>query len=240
VVRAGEWEVKDDNGWQRIRHSLKEALFRELGVKLEDKSKYQRGGAWQGELTEEHAEYASNDVIYLKPLAEKLLALLEERGLEETWKLEQRAKPLFLEMCYRGIPFDKERWDALVNELEEKVLALKERADALAPPHPDDETWNWFSPKALQAFELAGLNVPNLQRETLSKYDRPFVNAVSEYRDAKNGLSRTRTWYEGRYRDGRVYPQWNPAGAVTGRASCSAPNIQSLTKEGAYRSCIRP
>ena len=82
VARAGEWEAKEDNGWRRIRHSLKGTLLRELGVKLGDKTKYQRGRAWQGDLTEEHAEYASNDVIYLKPLAEKLLALLKERGLE--------------------------------------------------------------------------------------------------------------------------------------------------------------
>jgi DNA polymerase I-like protein with 3'-5' exonuclease and polymerase domains len=120
------------------------------------------------------------------------------------------------------------------------VLRLKERADLLAPPHPDGETWNWFSPKALQAFKRAHINVPNLQRETLRRYDDPFVRAVSEYRDARNDLSRTRTWYEGRYKDGRVYSQWNPGGAVTGRASCTSPNIRSLTKEGDYRNCIRP
>ena len=72
---------------------------------------------------------------HLKPLADKLFALLKERDLEETWELEQRAKPLFLEMCYRGIPFDRERWGVLVNELEERMLELKERADDLAPSH---------------------------------------------------------------------------------------------------------
>ena len=82
-------------------------------------------------------EYATDDVIHLKLLADRLFDLLQERNLEETWELEQRAKPLFLEMCRRGIPFDKERWDRLADELEEKVLELKERADYLAPPHPD-------------------------------------------------------------------------------------------------------
>jgi hypothetical protein len=241
VVRAGEWEAKEEGGWQRIRHSLKDALMRELGVELGNKTRYQKGEAWQGELTEQHLQYATNDVIYLKPLADKLFALLEERGQEEIRKLEQRAKALFLEMCYQGIPFDKERWDGLVGELEGRVLQLKDHADALAPPHPDGEEWNWFSQKqAKEAFKLAGHDIPNLQRETLSRYKDPLVVAVSKYRDAKNELSRVRTWYEGRYKDGRVYPQWNPAGAVTGRASCSSPNIQSLTKEGGYRSCIRP
>jgi hypothetical protein len=240
VTRAGEWGAKEEGGWQRIRHSLKEALMRELGVEVGGKKKYQNGKAWQGDLTEEHLEYAANDVIYLKRLADKLFTLLEEHGQEEIWKLEQRAKPLFLEMCYRGIPFDKERWDGLVGELEGRVLQLKEHADAKAPPHRPGEEWNWSSQKARDAFKLAGLDIPNLQRETLSRYKDPFIVAVSKYRDANNELSRVRTWYEGRYKDGRIHPKWNPAGAVTGRASCSSPNIQSLTKEGGYRSCIRP
>lgn len=145
-------------------------------------------------------------------------------------------------MCRRGIPFDKDRWDELVTKLEEKVLELKDRADALAPPHPEEgKTWNWFSQKqAKEAFALAGLDIPDLKRETLSRDKNPFVNAVSQYRDAKNELSRVRTWYADRHKDGRVYSQWNPCGAVTGRASCTSPNIQSLTKEGGYRSCIRP
>lgn len=241
VVRAGEWLAKEDGKWQRVRHALEEALTRELEVELGNKKKYQKGEAWKRDLTEEHADYAANDVVYLKALAGKLFALLEERGLGEIWKLEQRAKPLFLEMCRQGIPFDKGRWDDLVTELEEKVLELKDSADALAPPHPKGETWNWFSQKqAKEAFGLARLKVPDLKRETLSRYKNPFVRAVAEYRDAKNELSRVRTWYADRCKDGRVYSQWNPCGAATGRASCTSPNIQSLTKEGGYRSCIRP
>jgi hypothetical protein len=112
------------------------------------------------------------------PLADKLFTLLKKRKLEVVWELEQRAKPLFLEMCYRDIPFDKERWDGLLDELEEKVLELKECADALAPPHPEGKIWNWFSSKqAIEAFELAGLKVPNLKRETLCRYDEPLVKA---------------------------------------------------------------
>ncbi len=165
---------------------------------------------------------------------------MKERDLEETWKLEQRAKPLFLEMCRRGVPFDKDRWDGLVSKIEAKIPDLKDRADALAPAHPEGKEWNWMGDKSLRAFKLAGLNVPNLQRETLSRYGDPFVKAVSAYRDAQNELSRARNWYRDRYKDGRVYPQWNPNGTVTGRASCTSPNIQSLTKEGGYRKCIRP
>jgi len=240
VARAGEWERKGDGGWKRKKHSLGDVLERELGVKLGNKKKYQKGEAWKGKLMEEHLQYAAGDVIYLKPLTEKLFDLLEERDLEAVWDLEQRAKPLFLQMCTEGIPFDKARWEGLARELEAKVFELKERADALAPPRPEGGTWNWFSPKAKEAFKLAGLDIPDLRRETLSVYEDPFVRAVSEYRDAKNELSRHRKWHEGRYKDGRVYPHWRPCGAATGRASCTDPNVQSLTKAGGYRSCIRP
>ncbi|MDP9475653.1 MAG: DNA polymerase [Actinomycetota bacterium] len=242
VVRAGEWERREVGGWERKKHSLGEVLQRELGVKAGDKKKYQRGEAWEGELTEEHLEYGAGDVIHLKPLAERLFALLEERGLQATWDLEQWAKPLFLQMCARGIPFDKERWDGLVRGLEGEVHELKERADAIAPPRPDGGgAWNWFSQKqAREAFTLAGLDVPDLKRETLSAYEHPLVGAVSEYRDARSVLSRHRKWYEGRYEDGRVHPHWRPCGAATGRATCTDPNVQALTTAGPYRGCVRP
>ena len=186
VARAGEWEGKKNGGWERKRHSLKDALERELEVTLGDKKRFQRGKAWTGDLTDEHLEYAAGDVIHLKDLADKLLALIKERGLTEVWELERRAKPLFLDMCIRGIPLDKERWERLTGELEEKVVSLKEKADNLAPPHPEGLQWNWNSPpQAKEAFSLAGLKVPDLQRETLSKYEHPLVKAVAEYRNTQ-------------------------------------------------------
>ena len=241
VARAGEWEEKENGGWEQKRHSLKDALERELGVTLGDKKKFQRGKAWSGELTDEHLEYAAGDVIHLKALADKLFALFKDRDLTEVWELERRAKPLFLDMCIRGIPLDKARWDRRIGELEDKVVYLKEKVDELAPCHPEKETWNWNSPKqAKEAFSLTGLKVPDLKRETLLKHNHPLIKAVAEYRDTQSLLSRVRTWAEGRYRDGRVYPQWKPAGAATGRASCTTPNVQSLPKEGGFRGCIRP
>jgi DNA polymerase I-like protein with 3'-5' exonuclease and polymerase domains len=97
-------------------------------------------------LTDEHLEYAAGDVLYLKALADKLLTLIDERGVAEAWELEQGAKPQFLDMCNRGIPFDKARWDGLTDELEQEVASLKEAADELAPVHPKGLRWNWNSP----------------------------------------------------------------------------------------------
>jgi DNA polymerase I len=241
VARAGEWEVKANGGWVRKRHSLKNVLERELGVTLGDKKRFQRGKAWTADITDEHLEYAAGDVIHLKPLADKLLALVKEHGLTEVWELERRAKPLFLAMCTRGIPLDLDLWGRLTNELEQKIVSLKENADKLGPPHPEGLQWNWNSPpQAKEAFSLAGLEVPDLKRETLSRYGHPLVEAVAEYRNVRSLLSRVATWAAGRYRSDRVYPQWNPSGAATGRASCTSPNVQSLPKVGGFRDCVRP
>ena len=68
----------------------------------------------------------------------------------------------------------------------------------------------------------------------------PLVGAVSEYRDAKNELSRHHTWHEGRHKGGRLYPRWRPHGAATGRTSCTDLDVRSLTKAGGYRGCDRP
>ena len=126
-------------------------------------------------------------------------------------------------------------------KLESMIVSLRERADELAPPHPEEKMWNWNSPlQAKEAFSVVGLKVPDLRRETLSKYKHRLVEAVAEYRNTQSLLSRVRTWAAGHYRDGRIYPQWNPAGAATGRASCTSPNVQSLPKGGDFRGCIRP
>jgi putative DNA primase/helicase len=68
VARAGEREGKENGGRQRKRHSLKDALERELEVVLGDKKKFQRGKVWTGDLTDEHLEYAAGDVVHLKRL----------------------------------------------------------------------------------------------------------------------------------------------------------------------------
>ncbi len=241
VVRAGEWRAKDDGeGWEREKHGLENALERELGVTLGDKKKYQRGTAWTGDLTDEHLDYAEGDVVHLKALAERLFALVEERELGEVWDLEQRAKPLFLQMCCQGIPFDEERWRGLVADLEGRVRSLKEAADNAAPPHPEGTTWNWNSPQqAMTALSVVGIKLSDVRRETLAKHDHELVKAVAGYRDTQSLLSRVRKWAAGRRKDGRVYPRWNPAGAATGRASCTDPNVQSLPK-GEFRGCVRP
>jgi DNA polymerase I-like protein with 3'-5' exonuclease and polymerase domains len=193
VARAGEWEMKENGGWQRKRNSLKDVLERELEVVLGDKKKFQRGKVWTGDLTDEHLEYAAGDVVHLKDLADELLALIKERSLTEVWELERRAKPLFIDMCIKGIPLDKRRLEGLTGELEERVASLKKKAADLAPPHPEGLQWNWNSPpQAKVAFSLAGLEIPDLQRETLSKYEHPLVEAVAMYRNTQSLLSQVR------------------------------------------------
>jgi len=241
VARAGEWRKKEGGGWEREKHSLKGVLERELGITLGEKRKFQCGDSWTGGLTDEHLEYAAGDVIHLETLAGELLTLVKERDLTEVWELERKAKSLFLSMCMEGIPFDKDGWEELTAQHQATVSYLKKKANSIAPPHPQGMPWNWNSPRqAKEAFSLAGLEVPDLQRETLSRYRHPLVEAVAEYRNARSLLSRVATWATGRYRDGRVYPQWHPAGAATGRASCTSPNVQSLPKAGRFRGCIRP
>ena len=242
TVRAGEGRLNEEGKWAEVAHDLKEVLRRELGIETGDKKKFQSGEAWKGELTEEHLEYATADVLYLHPLKEKLFELLKERNLEETWALEQRAKPAILEACLRGIPFHKEGRDEKISDLSEQAKVLKKRTDGLAPEPPMGGEWNWNSPPQIkQALRTRGIDVPNVRRETLAKHDNePLAKAISEYRNATSEISKMRKWEKDRYRDGRVYPRWSPYGSATGRVTCSEPNVQSLPKKGGWRACVRP
>lgn len=244
IARAGEWEKNEKGKAVALGHGLEAVLARELSLTIEKNKAYQNGRAWQGELTEEHARYAADDVRFLKPLYAELMALIAERDLERTWEIEMGAKPVFIDQCIRGVPLDVRRWEETLRPLEGRCKKLKAEADEQAPPHPDGLEWGWRTkqgPRRAQlAFELAGLKVPNLKAETLSKFDHPLVKAVAEYREVANELSRRKSWPE-YCENGRTYPQWNPAQASTGRVSCSDPNVQSLDKKVQhYRQCVRP
>ncbi|MDQ3965962.1 MAG: hypothetical protein M3246_05855, partial [Actinomycetota bacterium] len=170
------------------------------------------------------------------------MQLIKERDLEPTWEIEMGAKPVFIDQCVRGVPLDLERWEEALKPLEERAKQLKAKADKLAPPHPDGLQWGWRSTqgdrRAVLAFKLAGLDVPDLKAETLSRFDHPLAKAVAEYREVANELSRHKSWPE-YYENGHIFPQVNPAQASTGRVSCSDPNIQSLDKKVPhYRRCI--
>lgn len=239
VARAGEWEKP----YKKLDHGLAACLERELGITVEDKKRLQKSN-WAGELTEEQLYYAESDVLYLEDLAQVLLDRIAETGQGRAWDIEMRAKPMVLEMCRTGVPFDRERCGEALEQLKAEESDEEERFKEVArvrAPHPEGEDWNVRATgQLLRAFEIAGLKLANTNKDTLKKHaDEPLAAAVLGYRKAKSALNSARGFHSGPYKYGRLYPTWNPSEAATGRMSCSSPPLQNMPKSGPLRACVK-
>jgi DNA polymerase I-like protein with 3'-5' exonuclease and polymerase domains len=198
---------------------------------------------WSGELTDAQLAYAASDVEVLAPLLKALAVKIEEAGLVEAAKIEQRCLPAVVWMGSRGVALDRDAWQSLAHAAVEDADCLREELYQIAPPRPTNElfseSWNWDSTQqARQALALAGCPVDNTADDTLAAVDHPLAQLLRRYRLArKRGSTYGTDWLAHVADDGRVYPSWRQIGSRAGRMSCRDPNMQQLPR-GDYRRCV--
>jgi DNA polymerase-1 len=250
IARAGEWEKKKYKIIQKV-HSLDECLERELGIEIPKDRKLK----WGDPLQEEHLQYATDDVAHLKELYEALQGVLREHGVAERYEAISSRLPDFIGAAVRGVPLDSGTLQPALDALEREKANLESRLNELAPEHPEGLEWVWgntskeTSPEgkgrngSLRALSLLGVEVPNLQDQTLLDHreDHELVHTLYLYRKNANTLSRYSRWIPDFYEDGRMYPQPKVAAAVTGRVLYSDPNAQGIDKHRTdeFRRCVR-
>jgi DNA polymerase I-like protein with 3'-5' exonuclease and polymerase domains len=141
------------NGMPNIRHGLQHLVSRYLKREL---SKEEQKSDWSSELRPEQLQYAALDVMVLVELWPLLLERLQFGALMGAWALECKALPAMAQLRRTGLPFDREKLEALRDELgadnvrlgEEFIVAL----DAALPeekklPRDPDGSLN-LRPKA--------------------------------------------------------------------------------------------
>jgi DNA polymerase-1 len=230
LLTAGTGECSD----------LAACCVRHLGLSLD---KELQKSDWSGELTAGQLAYAARDADVLLPLYEELRRKVEETGRLKVAAIEQRALPVVVWMTRHGVGFDRTAWLAQAEAAGKDAEHLRHELDQAAPhrlgetPHP--EPWNWDSHlQVKQALAQAGCDLPDTTEETLAALDHPLAQVLRRYRAArKRGTVFGPTWLRHVADDGRVYPSWRLLGAVTGRMSCSVPNLQQLPR-GDCRRCI--
>jgi DNA polymerase-1 len=221
------------------RVTLAACCERWLGRALD---KAEQTSDWSGELTAAQLAYAAQDVEVLAPLLESLAVKIEEAGLVEVAKIEQRCQPAIVWMGRQGVALDKEAWRSLARAAADEADRLRQELDQNGPARPGAlfaDPWNWDSTQqAKEALALVGCQVANTADETLAAVDHPLAEQLRRYRQArKHGSSYGVEWLARVRDDGRVYPGWRQLGAASGRMSCSDPNMQQLPR-GDYRRCI--
>jgi hypothetical protein len=166
---------------------LQEALFGPGEIPKDRKLK------WGGPLQEEHLEYATDDVAHLKELYAALREVLREHGVEERYEAISSRLPDFIGAAVRGVPLDTATLQPALDALEREKGDLESRLNELAPEHPDGLEWVWgntskeTSPDgkgrngALRALSLVGVELPDLQDQTLlgHREDHELVHTLT-------------------------------------------------------------
>jgi DNA polymerase-1 len=101
---------------------------------------------------------------------------------------------------------------------------------------------NPASPRqVLEALRRRGHAIEDTTEATLKALDDDLARMVLAYRDALNRAGKFGRDFLEHVVDGRVYSDWHPIGAVTGRMSSSEPNLQNVPRypDHPHRTCFK-
>jgi DNA polymerase-1 len=216
-------------------HSLAELVKEYLD---EDLPKELQVSDWSSELTKEQIEYAARDASVLLRLRDTLIPEIYDAGLKQVAKLEFDCIPTVVEMELNGIMIDREKLDTLNQLLE---ATQEELASTLKELFQRDLNAN--SPKQLlEALHALGIMVKSTSRYTLTPLaeEHEVINFILQYRKAAKAVQAFSSKLPGYIhpQTGRIYPEYNQLGAVTGRFSCKHPNLQQIPRDKHFRACF--
>jgi len=204
-----------------------------------------------GEFSQAQIEYAGKDTEVLLDILVEQKDQCKSLGLGRVAKLENSLAPVIADMEWRGVGFDVDRWNTLVQE-EYKVAREAEQRFVRALNFPTYQLSlfgegmispvNMNSHKQLkEVLNTAGIRVSNTQEKTLLAYmekhseSKILIEAIVQRSKA---MKRAGFAYADKVdpRTGRIHTHYGQARARTGRFGSSGPNLQNVPKQQSYRS----
>lgn len=207
--------------------SLKALTNKYLGIEM-DKS-MQNSDNWSDDkLTQEHIDYAINDVTNTRLLYYRLLDELLKRNLLETYERERRALPSIVMLELNGIKMNFDQWNKVLDYDRELCDEIQKEVRAILGL----EELNLNSPKQIvEALYEYGIKLHSTSDDELAKYsdDHEVVKLIRKYRKLKTKIrtygDKMKTFL---CKDGRIRGSWWLIGATSGRMSCNNPPLQAM------------
>lgn len=195
------------------------------------------------------APYAIQDAKLTLALWNKMKQEIKDQKLEKVYNLERKLLPYLVKMRMQGVRVDLNKAEQTNELLLKKEIELKLRLKNLAGMEV-----NVNAPRSVEmAFKKLGIAYnstskgnPSFTREFLEHHPHEIASLIIDIRK----VTKYRTEFvesnilEGNYK-GRIHCQFNPLksdryGTVSGRFSCSQPNLQQIpSRDKVYAPYIR-
>jgi len=193
---------------------------------------------WSGNLSKNQLEYAARDAEVLLRLKSVLEKELRDAQLEEAASLDFRVIPSVVEMELAGVRLDSDKW----KDLRESLLAEKNGLVEIL--HKELGEINLNSPKQiLKALRSKGMRIRSTNQKVLDRRAEeypPFYDLIKYRKVTKLIQSIEKLPKHVHPQTGRIHPEYRQIGTVTGRFSCSNPNIQQIPRDERFRKCFIP
>lgn len=185
----------------------------------------------------------AREAAALVPLRAAMVDDVLEAGLLAVAKLEMDCLPAIARMEHAGLPFDVERWEALVCQIEEgadrAAESLRAEIAALGLSAPAKlKNGN----ELLAVLNAAGVPATSTQGEHLETFaGAPLVARMLEFKRLSGyadsfGRNILRAVHPV---TGRLHGEFLQMGAGTGRIQSRNPPVQNIPKAPDFRECIR-
>jgi uracil-DNA glycosylase family 4 len=220
------------------RHSLKHLSKIYYGafdydISLDDKT----GG---GNL-EDHCEYLAKDVLYTLKLKHTLSKQFDHEIENVFYNLMIPVSNLFTEVEYNGVYIDTDKMVEAENFLRGEVTRYEKELKEYG-----NVNWNssqqlaklLFDDLKLDVIERTDKGAISTSKSVLKRIDHPVAKSILGYREVSKQLSSFIEGWKPFIKNSRLHPTFRLNGTVTGRPSCSNPNLQQVPRDPRIRSLI--
>lgn len=229
--------------FRSLSHGLKELCWEMFGFPTDDEeavSRYAAGRNYQTVPEAIMTRYQGRDAERTMLLFRALYPeLLKEPKLLELYNMEIELIKHTLRSEQRGVRYNKVEAVKLKAELR---LAMEEAQKEIAritgrvinPESSVDVANVLYNILKLPVIKLTKEKKPSTDLEVLNYYrlrDVPVAAPIMKYRACSHGLSAMNNYERFCDASGHIHPTINTVQAVTGRESCSNPNLQNIAKE---------
>lgn len=180
--------------------------------------------------------YSVQDAILTWKLYEHLQPSIEQHFLE-LYTTEVKLLPTILEMEQAGVPVDVAYLKALREELEPAKEQAEQEFNAVSGvpafnlnSHPELASYLYEHLK-LKAPFLTRKKQPAVSMDALQCLSHPVIPALLRYADANSRLKFVDNLLEYVDEQGLIHANFNQTGTVSGRFSCTDPNLTNIVKD---------